>query len=676
MWEGRPYARIGGRRLPAGAKTRAFAAKTASPTEVGDGRHASSLQIPYMGAWPKLENGGPLSRVLLVAVTLVLTTFAGCVIPLLEGEPGDAGPQSIVKKAVLTIDPGNEGGDAIEDFLKVSFEYTHMGASVASADLTAEYTAANGDRRTRQLSSFTSKTTLEKGDVVTIPGANITSGLLIQQGQDLIAGRANPGQSWFMIDGVPVPAFSSQAGQALYKITSSAGFSASGSDFDIDDTHVNTMSANIKGAITGDLRLTTSLPATSGPRMEVKLIANPTLEVDVSASLRDSEGTYEAGAKTRDMAGTFDITAMAQFDRSFELQKTGFGYDAFFDGRAHVWDREHPKSQNFEPEEIEHPMLDEDMAYEESDFTSEGEGPEGWIVNFLQNLWSAEVGVGDDYRVHFSMSFDDGGASYDLIIQITADEPRTVGGHTYPSYRVSQTANLIVDPPNRSETTFDLIKTTYWVDKQSHLPVYAQGTYTRNFNRDDIQKFLDTLGEEAPVTVPANAALVLQGDQLMELQGYSGNLNVAPLFGLILANPSDIGGAMPGVASLFFLMGGMGESSSSEPAPMPVPGYDFTRDEANDQLTVAVASSDAEWSRTMIQADQDFSFRLNGGSQVGVPAFEWRNVRDSWQPMQAGDVIQLCVQGALPSGLFVSFQDAPTNTMMGQFNFDSVDMTC
>lgn len=109
---------------------------------------------------------------------------------------------------------------------------------------------------------------------------------------------------------------------------------------------------------------------------------------------------------------------------------------------------------------------------------------------------------------------------------------------------------------------------------------------------------------------------------------------------------------------------------------MPVPGYDFTRDEANDQLTVAVASSDAEWSRTMIQADQDFSFRLNGGSQVGVPAFEWRNVRDSWQPMQAGDVIQLCVQGALPSGLFVSFQDAPTNTMMGQFNFDSVDMTC
>ncbi|HLE47131.1 MAG TPA: hypothetical protein VI818_02450 [Candidatus Thermoplasmatota archaeon] len=504
----------------------------------------------------------------MVATALVATMFAGCVFPVLdEGEPV-LGPQPIVKKAVLTIDSNNEDADDIEDFLKVTFEYTHMGPPVPAANLTAEFTTAKGAAVTRSLATFTTKTVLSEGDLVTISGANITSGLVVRQGSAVVAQRGSVTAPWFRVEGVPIPIASTEPGEAAYRLASSAGFTASGSNFDIDTTRVHSMSANLQADVDGDLVFRTSAAPGGGVRLEGRVHAEPTALVDVEASITDDEGTYEAGAKTRDMRGTLDVRGVLEFDVANKLRRAGSGGDFTFDGNVHVWDREHPKSQNYEPEDIEHPMVNEHQAYsEEAVDDGSGDGPPAWVVEFLTKLWSAEVGLGDDYRVHFRMDFGDGGVSYDLIIQVTGDEPRTAGGKIYPSLRVSQVANLIVDPPNKSEATFDLIKTTYWVHKTSHLPVYAQAQYTRNFNREDVQNLIDTLGEEAPFTVPATASLVLRGDQTLELRTYSGDLTVAPIFGLLFANPTNLGGAMPGAAAAFFLVSDIG--SQSEPPPTP-----------------------------------------------------------------------------------------------------------
>jgi hypothetical protein len=121
-----------------------------------------------------------------LASVFLAVAFSGCVLPDFLGD-SEPGTSPIMKKAVLTIDSDDMDGERFSDYLKVSFSYVHEGSSASSSSVTFDFFDEDGKQRSRPASQYTSKGSIESGDIVVVTGVNITSGLVVRQGEKVPA---------------------------------------------------------------------------------------------------------------------------------------------------------------------------------------------------------------------------------------------------------------------------------------------------------------------------------------------------------------------------------------------------------------------------------------------------------------------------------------------------------
>src|SRR5687767_10486127 len=156
-----------------------------------------------------------------------MASLAGCIIEL-PGADGPADkPAVITKKVVVTIEPDKMERDEdprFEDYVKTRFEYRHEGSDAAADGVTAQFLDDKGTSVTLPLDRFTTQPTLRNGDVITISGANLTSGLVLRQGDQVLAQRGSFEADWFNIEGVPIPLTSTMPGTVDYKVDSEGKF--------------------------------------------------------------------------------------------------------------------------------------------------------------------------------------------------------------------------------------------------------------------------------------------------------------------------------------------------------------------------------------------------------------------------------------------------------------------
>lgn len=614
-------------------------------------------------------------------VAFVSASLSGCILDL-----GDEAPEiedyTIGRKVVVTINDQTEDPDRVEEVVKTRFEYRHHAPDAPASALTATYTSEGGALRTEPFTRFTSQATVKTGDIVSIDAVNLTSGLIVKQGDTVLAERGAFAAPWMKVGDLPLPFATSQEGVARYDLFSEAKF-----DFEVtgfeggEGMYVERVKGSVRGAIDGTTTLRTRAGA-AGPRLEFDVMGKPDVDFLVEARVRQEGQTYDMGARVYDDGGEVSAQGMLQFDGSHQLIRTGFGGRQSFDMRVHAWDQEHPRSQNWEPEGVEHPLVDERQEYREEAVNASELDVDAWVTSFLSRLWSMEVGVGDDYRLHFEekSSTSAPAVTFDYIVQVAADDERTVGAVTVPTHRVSQRASLIIDPKDGSPSDFDLFRSTYWISRDTHLPVHIQASHAQTFNKDKLLGFFDFLGEEAPKDLPDAARLVLSEKGTISLREYSGDAVLSPIVGILAGNQAWLAGAM-GAASVFALASDLGGESAST-APL----VELSVDEASDRLVVVSGASMADWNRLEIsRVDRSSTGVLNvGGSDDGIHVNEaavpgdssndvaaWGvSLSDFYLPMAVGDYVELCSSAA--TSAMVQVVDTVANTVVGRFSFASI----
>ena len=612
-----------------------------------------------------------------LVLVLLSTAFSGCV--ELLGEPGDEmGASSIAKKVVWTLDEDAfEDSDAsFEDIVKTRLEYTHKGASVPSESLTFRYLNAKGEPREHPATQFTAAPQIREGDVIAITGVNITSGLVVARGSDVLAKRGNLEDHWFRADNAPLPFYSTKAGAANFEVDSSGGFRFNATGITAEDMMVHRAFANVQGRVTGPLSITTLQPA-AGPRIEISADLAADLEMLLEARITEDGNTYEAGMELRDFVGELDGLGTLQFNPSGRLTHTGDSGRVFVDGQIYMWDDNHSRASNYQPEDMDHPWINVNEAYAEEPVESE-EPMEAWLVDFLTKLWSMEVAVGDDYRFHFEYDSMDAEVEFDYIIQIVQEEAREVGGKSMPAYRVSQLANLVVDFPNGIDATFDVVRGTYWVSKDSYLPLYAQISSSRSFNRADAETFLNALDEDVPYELPETFVLVLSGEQILKLTSYSGDFTIAPIVGILLGNAGSYG--MFGAPSMFVLGSDLGMEEEHAYAMPVAPMLGWHNDELADRLTVVQASNDGDWSDIAVRLTSFpqgpvYVTPMIGGMQREPILVEFYGSEPlTWErtPILAGDYLTFCVDGVVATDVDLEILFEPSYVPLFATRFASL----
>ncbi|HEX9816298.1 MAG TPA: hypothetical protein VGB18_04905, partial [Candidatus Thermoplasmatota archaeon] len=494
---------------------------------------------------------------------------------------------------------------------------------------------------------------------------------------EVLAKRGNLDDKWFTIENVPVPFFSTKVGSANFEVDSSAGFRFNATGISAEDMTVHRAFANVQGRVTGPLSIK-SLQPVAGPRIEVNADLTADLDMLLEARITEDGTTYEVGLELRDFVGELEGLGMLQFDPSGKLTRSGGSGHVFADGNVYMWDGEHSRASNHQPDDMEHPWINITEAYSEENVEDE-ESVEAWLVDFLTKLWSMEVAVGDDYRFNFEHDGDDASVQFDYIIQIVAEEPREVGGESMPSYRVSQLANLIVDFPNGVDATFDVVRGTYWVSKDSYLPIYAQISSSRSFNRADAEKFLMALDEDVPYELPETFVLVLSGEQILKLTSYSGDFTIAPIVGVLLGNAGSYG--LMGAPSLFLMRATASGFDEEYGHAMPMaPALGWSVDEFGDRLTVVHASNDGDWSQIALRQtsySQNALYvtpTINGVQQqrVHVEFYGSEPITYQYASILAGDSLTFCVDGVLEQDVQLEILFQPSHMPLFETTFSSV----
>jgi hypothetical protein len=327
--------------------------------------------------------------------------------------------------------------------------------------------------------------------------------------------------------------------------------SASGVDLSDDGIRIESVAANWASSATGSVSVETTLPS-AGPRLDVRLGLDADASAGMEATYVEEGVTKQAGLDAK-MNMSFSSRLGLQFDQLRRLTAFGSGGKVFADGSVHVWNETHPKSQMHEPEDVEHPFIDESHAYSEESVGASGPA-DALAVDFLTRLWNAGVAVGDEYRFLFNMDEGANQVSYSFTVQVVAKESRTAAGRSFDSLRVSQTSKLVTRTAGSGVTDFEVLQFTLWVDAKSSLLVYAQGEYAKSYSKEDLRRLIEAVGEEFPTSVPNTFALAVTGSTVLRLDAYSGDFETAPMFG-ILGLPTALLGS-----------GAMGWPSSDEEA--------------------------------------------------------------------------------------------------------------
>lgn len=606
-------------------------------------------------------------RLLTFASLALLAPFSGCIFLNDEVESRE----SIVRKVVASLD-GSLAGEAtrFEDVVRTSFEYEHAGGDVSPEDVEVEFLAEDGHATTRSLSRYTTKSTLKAGDIVTIDRVNLTSDLKLTHAGNVLASRSGLRQDWFSAEGVPIPIRSTQDGLARYTVTGGAEINAKGSDFDVEDyndeggIHVETVAGSFKANVDGSMKLTTDARA-DGPRLTGDAKLHATLAADLDSAF-SQDGTRQEAGFDADLASWTNGTFMFQFDTGHRLKRVGFGADEYADGDVVAWDADHPKSQRWHPEDMEHPLVDEKTEYSEEDVGDSGDEPSRVVKEFMERLWSMTLVPGDEFRLEASHEEESAG-SFDLsvVVQVVSKDVREVGGQKMDTLRISQSASFVTQTSKTGRTDFDVAKYTVWVSADHYIPVYEQGKYEKTFDREDLRRMHDALGSAMPFSVPDDAAFALAGETTVRLDEFSGDLTAAPL--VAVSGVTGMGQSALGAAAVFFFVSDIGSNTAQA-----APSIGWTVSEAEDEWTVAEASAEVYWWDFELLADRDAGYRLNGATPYGagytpLSAGEYQGIWGEDQ-LAAGDSVQFCGS----EGTTFTLRHGPSNTVVQAFTFASL----
>lgn len=609
---------------------------------------------------------------IVIAAAFVAATFSGCIIPDLLGGGGAIDPAPIVKKATLTIDTSMEDADTLSDVLDVVFEYRHEGEDLDPAQATVEFRDEAGEERSRPLSDFTTLSLVRDGDMVVVPNVNITSGLVVRGPSGVLQERSGMDQDWFHAAGYPIPLTVSEPAVARYSASASSDMDFSAADFSPDESFtLDTATASFDARFDGTIDATSSFPA-AGPRIEFAIDSQGGLEAEADAVYTEEGQRINTGGRI-DVDAESDHTLTLQFDAARALQSIAANGRMYADGDIIVWDQDHPKEEQYRPEEIEHPLIDETYSESETIEWNATDVEQEWAA-FLARLWDARIDAGDEYRLEFLMDEDGFYLRYEVVVQVTHREDRDVAAGTFDSFRITQTTNFVVRSPGEDQADFEVSKFTYWIAADSGLPVFAQGSVARTFDEDDLAGLVERFGGFGDESAPRDLQWVAQADSTMELQEYSGDLATSPWF-----SANAIGGPAAGVmaAMVFVLVSdiGGGYSDYAEVAPSVA----FVVNDSQDRITVTAYSADADWNRLALRVDQDgIFFSLNEeATSFSSPTWgagQWTYITYETHGMQTGDFLSFCQDGTVIGPVQVTLKDDWANQDLFESAFSSLDV--
>lgn len=597
-----------------------------------------------------------------VLLLVPLVALAGCqgLVDAFGGDDGDATAARIIEssftEATFERLAGIDGPDqALAALFDARFEYTHGGADADPDDLQASYLDEEGTHRTKPLGRFTTASSLSAGDVVTIAGVHVASHLTVSKGSSDLVVRPAVEKDWFTLAGAPLPLAADPGALASWSMEGSGGMrlaieddtvEVDGERIDIRD-FLYDLSSRASGDM--DLRFEADALTFSGD-----MAGDVALELAVDAS-RTMDG------QTVGMKGAVDGTAEWDADGKTvytfargELVKVGASgsvhADASYDGYMEM----DGEREELDDRDVPHPLVDENLPYTEEDVGLDGlEDP--MVIDFFTRLWSADLAVGD----RISITVDQDGLALDYEVEVAGADSRDLAGKALPTFRVLE--RMSYDAPGADPITSEA---TYWVDRESHLPVFAQIEESHILGAEDLQGLMGVT--DLPLDLP-DLEIVYTTKGTFRLEEHQEGLAVP---GLLAMQGLRSGGVMGGAAAMS--IPGMG--FPAEGMDVSAPEVSFTKDEADDRLTVVRASAGLDWSEFMLRADgaEGMYLALNGPASEAGTRVSGHGTFLPMADLGAGDFLSFCVSGSTASDVEVMLTHVPSNALTGSHTFSSI----
>lgn len=591
--------------------------------------------------------------------------------------------------------------EQVAHFAKTSFDYKQGSGTLDVAGVNVHFQTVGGLDSKVALSTLTSKTQIASGETVALApsGMSWLSSMTLEQAGTTLASRTGADRSWFTVEGAPIPIASTQSGSAAWSLHADGKLGAhlKGLEFTSKGPTQCDGSGCTQPMVTNtidkvDLDYTNTLDGTfeerttmqeSGTKVAVSL---PSLKdrMDVTAGFKGTIGGQSldvglTGGITATLAAAGDLT----FDAAREVSAAGGQGSVNVDGGFSFTGLPAGANDNNPLSNIHY---SNSVPYTSQAIHLGGHG-DATLSAFLKRLWAVDLAVGDQFNFQFKSSF----ADMTYVSQVLGGDAKMVGSVLRPTLRLSDHFSTDIHIGTTPRTfAFDF---TYWVDSQSYLPIYEQGSITQTVRASDFPE-LRTLFESLVASdggsvhsYPDDASLTITTQATLQMTSYSGDYTHAGILASAASPVAPV--AIVGAAVAFVLVNNLGKSSGPS-----TPNLSFMTDDSADRLTIVSADSQANWDRITVSAiwcsGEPSSATINVGgsssphanraatmsSSAVIAADDCSDsplpVAYSSVPVRAGDFLSFCADGATASNVQVSIEDMASNTMLGTFSFPTI----
>ena len=602
---------------------------------------------------------------------LLSTSWAGCLdgLPFLgDDDKADASVARVVEarldgSAMEALADAQGPEEVVERLLSASFEYMHAGSTVSAASVTVAYRDASGKDVQEGLKEHTRRADVRAGDLVTIDGVHPLSGIEVRQGDQVLAARLPVEADWLTARGMPLPLAAADGAHAAWTFETEAAVGFRMDGFTIDDEiegsgRLDRASMTFTQKASGELAMGM---AGGKLRFDTGLDAEGTVDLDVAGTVDEGEGPAEVRAELEGRGtGSADAEVVLGFDDRGRLKEAGAGGSATFDATWKGTFVEDGETEEISSDGMDHPILDESFPFRSEPIPGAMDVPVS-MVRVLQDLWGLDLAVGDRFVV--DLSAPAGGSvpvDFGYRLQVAGRDERTVDEEKRSTLRIVQS----MDFGDLDFLPVDRIETTYWIDEESRLPVFAQGEYDMRFDEEDIADLFAELPEMPEVEVPAGSEFTLRSSFTMRLTEYDEGFTMPAILSMQGLQAATVLGAAATFVAVSDL-GGEDPWGVEESAP----DLTWMRGEAEDRLTVVRAKAGADWSRLAFSSDGMLLGAVNARAEEGS-AVMWSTLSDG--PVQAGDTVDFCGRFGTVEEIDVRIADEPTGALLFEATFASI----
>ena len=596
-------------------------------------------------------------RTLLTLLLVPLVALAGC--QDLIGSPGGDGAPTAARlmSAHLTpedLDVFDRDGpdDVLAAIFDVVFEYTHRGGAIESAGVDVRFVEEDGDRVTRKLSDFTARASVKDGDVVRISGVHIASDLLVSRGGETLFARAGVDRDWFTAGGVEIPLAGEAGAGATWTLEATGKMGARLDGGVIGAEGVSVDVSNLLYGLDVQTGGSVSMRQSAGiVRFEADLEgdATATVALDATAEGERVRAEFDGSAEWR-ADGRFEVG----FDSRGEIESVGAGGSMFADASYRGFMEFGGERDPLDDGDIPHPLIDETMVFEREELALDLVN-DPVIQDFFSRIWSADLAVGD--RLSFEL---DSVFRFSYSVEVAGADSRKVDGKDTPTFRMLEHLEYdLAGDPIVSDAT-------YWIERDSHLPVFAQFEETRTFDGGEIMDLFADFDDEfgADLSLPDGLSIDYTTKGTLRMTGRDAGMAVPGIIGL--QGLRGAGMVVP-AAAMFVVVSDLG---MHEDADYP-PNVSFTRRESNDEISVAFVDAGVSWDEFEFRASDAVRFQLNGPARLGDEAPANTFVMLPMDPMRAGDVLAFCAEDAAAQVDITLLHEA-SNSLVFMTTFSSI----